>query len=85
MVRICMVAYTSYQTDSRVRREAEALVERGDPVDFICLGNGNEENPEFYHGVRLIKIHIDRYRGSDAKMYMASYLKFFLDNGLWGS
>jgi glycosyltransferase involved in cell wall biosynthesis len=73
-----MLAYTHYQTDSRVRREAEALVERGDKVDFICLDNGNEENPELYHGVRLIKIHIDRYRGSDAKMYMASYLKFFL-------
>ena len=78
MARVCMVAYTHYQTDSRVRREAEALVERGDTVDFICLDNGNEKNPEFYHGVRLLKVPIGRYRGSDATMYLASYLQFFL-------
>lgn len=78
MVRVCMVAYTHYQTDSRVRREAEALVERGDAVDFICLDDGNGKNPEFSQGVRLIKIPTGRYRGSDAKMYLVSYLQFFL-------
>lgn len=78
MARVCMVAYTHYPTDSRVRREAEALVERGDTVDFLCLGSKNDKNSELYNGVRLIKIYINRYRGSNAMMYMASYLQFFL-------
>jgi len=78
MARVCMVAYTNYQFDSRVRREAEALVQRGDTVDFICLEDENAENPEYHNGVRLIKISSKRYRGSDAKMYLTSYLYFFM-------
>jgi len=77
MVRVCMVAYTHYPTDSRVRREAEALIERGDTVDVICLGNKGEENPEYFNGVRMIKIEIGRYRGSNPITYLASYLQFF--------
>ncbi len=78
MARVCMVAYTHYQFDSRVRREAEALVQRGDSVDFICLEDDNGENPEYHNGVRLIKISSKRYRGSDARMYLTSYLYFFM-------
>jgi len=78
MAHICMIAYTHYPTDSRVRREAEALVERGDKVDFICLGSDNKNNYELYKGVQLIKIHINRYRGSNTLMYISSYLQFFL-------
>jgi len=78
MARVCMVAYTHYPTDSRVRREAEALIERGDTVDFICLGSENDKRSESYNGVRLIKIYINRYRGSNTIMYMSSYLQFFI-------
>lgn len=78
MARICMVAYTHYPGDTRIRREAEALVERGDTVDILCLKDENESNQDVYHGVGLIRIPVGRYRGSDAKMYLASYLRFFL-------
>jgi len=54
MVQICIVGYTHYQTDSRVRREADALVDRGEAVDLIRLVS-NDGVPEFYdarfHGV----------------------------------
>jgi glycosyltransferase involved in cell wall biosynthesis len=73
-----MVAYTHYPTDSRVRREAEALVERGDTVDFICLGNESDRKSELYNGVSLMKIYIPRYRGANTLMYIYSYLRFFL-------
>src|SRR5579864_860654 len=36
-LRICMVAYTFYETDSRVMRYAEALAERGDDVEVFAL------------------------------------------------
>ncbi len=78
MARVGMVAYTHYHTDSRVRREAEALAERGDSVDFICLGMRGEQKIEILGGVRLIKVIVGRYRGADAGMYVASYLGFFL-------
>jgi glycosyltransferase involved in cell wall biosynthesis len=77
MLRVCMVAYTHYPTDARVRREAEALIERGDTVDVICLGEKGELNPEYKNSVRMIKIFLPRYRGSNSGMYIASYLYFF--------
>ena len=77
MVRVCMVAYTDYPTDTRVRREAESLVERGDIVDVICLGHRDEANPEYKNGVKMIKISVPRYQGSKSGRYIASYLYFF--------
>jgi glycosyltransferase involved in cell wall biosynthesis len=35
--KVCMVAYTGYESDNRVRRYAETLVERGDQVDVIAI------------------------------------------------
>jgi hypothetical protein len=38
-----MVAYLYYPTDTTVRRQAEALVDRGDTVDVISLRKVGEE------------------------------------------
>ena len=38
-MRVCMLGYTFYETDSRVRQYAKALRERGDEVDFHRFGN----------------------------------------------
>ncbi len=35
--KVCMLVYSHYETDSRVRRYAEALARRGDHVDVIAL------------------------------------------------
>jgi glycosyltransferase involved in cell wall biosynthesis len=35
--RICMLAYSHYEGDARVRRYAESLAERGDHVDVLAL------------------------------------------------
>ena len=37
MKKICMVAYTYYLSDPRIRREAEDLAERGSGIDFKYL------------------------------------------------
>ncbi len=78
MTRICMIAYTHYPTDSRVRREAESLVARGDEVDFICLGEKKSSKQELFHGVHLEKINHSRYRGSSALSYLMAYFRFFV-------
>ena len=36
--RVCVLAYTFYESDSRVMRYAEALAARGDHVDVVALG-----------------------------------------------
>lgn len=77
MARICMVAFTHYATDTRVRGEAEALVDRGDTVEVICLRKNGEERVWTLNGVRLIQLSTGRYRGSSAMMYLVKYFLFF--------
>ena len=78
MVRVCMVAFAHYSTDSRVRREAEALVDRGDQVDVIGLRKNGEKKFCKLNGVCVYQISIGRYRGSSAFFYLLSYLLFFI-------
>ncbi len=40
--RICMVAYSNYDNDARIRRCAETLVKRGDLVDVVAITSGQE-------------------------------------------
>jgi glycosyltransferase involved in cell wall biosynthesis len=40
--KICMVTYSNYENDSRVRRYAESLAKRGDLVDVIAITNKND-------------------------------------------
>jgi glycosyltransferase involved in cell wall biosynthesis/peptidoglycan/xylan/chitin deacetylase (PgdA/CDA1 family) len=55
--KICMVAYTDYESDNRVRRYAESLVKRGDQVDVIALSCGNMPlGKEEISGVNVYRI-----------------------------
>jgi len=72
-----MVAYTRYTSDTRVRREAEALVNRGDVVDVICLREKGE-GIERFNGVGLFQVTMGRYRGSSGIKYLAKYFQFFV-------
>lgn len=55
-MRACMVAYTFYEGDNRVRRYAESLVRRGDSVDVISLSHPNHHNYDIIHGVKVYAI-----------------------------
>lgn len=77
-LRVCMIAYTFYAIDPRVRREAEALAKRGDLVDFICLQEGDQSAPRDYEGVRLYPLSVGRYQGQSTLLYLARYVSFFL-------
>lgn len=75
MARMLMIAYSTYICDGRVKRHAEALVERGDTVDVICLDPGQPMEPS---GVNILAVPIPRYRGRSRSRYVRSYLSFFL-------
>lgn len=74
MARFLMIAYTTYMHDGRVKRHAEALAERGDHVDVICLATG--EQP-ITNGVNVIGLPMQRYRGESKSAYLRSYTRFF--------
>ena len=74
MARFLLIAYTTYVHDGRVKRHAEALAERGDHVDVICLDSGHNG---VLQGVNVIGLQMPRYRGASRSSYMRSYLRFF--------
>jgi glycosyltransferase involved in cell wall biosynthesis len=56
-MKACMLAYTFYETDNRVRRYAEALSERGDSVEVISLKHDDSQPAEeVVNGVRVFRI-----------------------------
>ena len=63
MTRVCMVVYSTYPADPRVRREAEALAGEGASVDVICLQGEGERRLEEVRGVRVVRLPVARSRG----------------------
>src|SRR5437899_3927940 len=55
-LHVCMVAYTFYETDSRVIRYAESLVQRGDQVDVFSLGKAGAAAKEPMHVVNVTRL-----------------------------
>jgi len=55
--KICMVAYTPYESDNRVRRYAETLVKRGDQVDVIAISGADVKRLEKeINGVTIYRV-----------------------------
>lgn len=73
-----MVAYTYYESDPRVIREAEAAVDGGFEVDFLTLRRAGTSPTEVVRGVRVIRLNQARYRGGRRFRYLLEYMKFFL-------
>lgn len=76
--RICMLAYTNYRFDARVRREAETLAAHG--YDVLCLTTRNSAERACFelNGVRIRELGVPKYRGKSTIAYLASYLHFLL-------
>lgn len=75
-LRIAAVAYTHYESDPRVRREAEALSGRGDEVTVFALRRPDTPAEEVVRGVRVVRLDLPRYRGGQALAYAWSYTAF---------
>jgi glycosyltransferase involved in cell wall biosynthesis len=76
--RVCMIAYTSYLTDGRVRLEAESLVQWGYEVYFLVLKTGSKPRSFVTCGVNIIELNVRKYRGRSKIRYLISYLQFLL-------
>ncbi len=78
-MRVCMVAYTFYEKDSRVRRYAELLVKRGHRVDALALlWEGQSKRKDVINGVRVFRIQ-RRIKNENTKLaYLRKLLLFFL-------
>jgi glycosyltransferase involved in cell wall biosynthesis len=75
---ILMVAYTYYESDPRVIREAEAAVDGGFDVDFMALRRPGTPSIEVIRGVNVLRLNQSRYRGGGRLRYVTEYIKFFI-------
>ena len=61
---ILMIAYTNYEIDPRVIREAQAAANAGFEVDFLALRRPGEPPLENLRGVTVYHLAQSRYRGA---------------------
>lgn len=61
--KICMLAYSNYDNDGRIRRYAETLMRRGDKVDVIAISNKASFKSE--EEVNGITVHRVQYRDNN--------------------
>lgn len=55
-MRVCMLAYSFYESDMRILRYAKALAERGDVVDVISLRREGALPSEVLNGVNVCRV-----------------------------
>jgi glycosyltransferase involved in cell wall biosynthesis len=82
--KICMLAYTLYESDNRVRRYAEALARRGDQVDVIALSGGQTPlGSEDISGVTLHRVQRRDFDERGKWTYAWRLLRFVLTSSVF--
>ena len=76
-----MLVHSYYDEDPRVRREAEALVARGRPVDVFGLRRPDDPPDGELAGVQVIRIDVQRHQGAGLVTYLREYVSFMLRAG----
>lgn len=76
--KICMIAYTQYEFDGRVRRYAETLAQRGDLVDVIALRLEDSEVDLELNGVTIHQVFKRDYKESSPWTYVLRHLRFLV-------
>ncbi|HEX3570409.1 MAG TPA: glycosyltransferase [Acidobacteriaceae bacterium] len=75
--RICMVAYSGYETDGRIRRYAEALARRGDMVDVIALdGLSSGQKITTLNGVTIYHVQRRDHNEAGEWSYVSRMVRF---------
>jgi glycosyltransferase involved in cell wall biosynthesis len=76
-MKACMVAYSFYEKDNRVRRYAETLAKRGDQVDVLALRAEGQSPVETVDGVRVYRIQRRRVSEKGRFSYLFKLVLFF--------
>ncbi|MFZ1519516.1 MAG: glycosyltransferase family 4 protein [Ignavibacteriaceae bacterium] len=87
LTKVLMIVYSHLPQDPRVRREANALKEKGYEVDIICLKRKHQSTFEIIDGINLFRLNVEKSRSSKSR-YIILYLTFFFKafikvNRLW--
>lgn len=84
-MNVCMISHSFYDYDGRVRRAAEALTEREDDVDVICLRGRDGEKRCVVNGVTVYSPKRRSQNERQVTDYVFSLLGFFLSSAYWAT
>lgn len=74
-----MVVHAHYPArETRVQRQAQALIAAGHPVDVICLRDDDEPPRSEVDGVRVIRLPVRRHKDHGLAVQLLEYLAFFV-------
>jgi glycosyltransferase involved in cell wall biosynthesis len=77
-MKICMLAYSFYETDARINQYARALVERGDTVDVIALRQPGQPAHSVLDGVNVFRVQTRMINERGPLTYLFRILRFLL-------
>ena len=81
-MRACMVVYSFYETDNRVRRYAETLAKLGHRVDVLAIRKKGQAAREVIEGVNVHRIQ-RRIRNEKTRTMYLGKLFLFLLRSMW--
>ena len=74
-----MVVHAYYPLgETRVEREAHALIDQGYEVDVICLKVSGDLSNETINGVGIHRLPVSRHKKSGRFIQLLEYLAFFI-------
>ena len=82
-IKACMVAYTFYEGDGRVRRYAETLAKRGDHVDVAALRRKGQASYEMINGVNVYRIQKRILNEKGKLSYLYRLVKFLFISSIF--
>jgi glycosyltransferase involved in cell wall biosynthesis len=75
-MRVCMLAYSFYESDSRIQQYTRALIGRGDEVDVIALRKPGSPEVECLAGVNVSRIQFREVNEQGRLSYLVRILRF---------
>lgn len=78
MKKICIIRHYYYIRDPRVRKEAEALIDKECEVDVICLKDIGEKSKNSINGVNIYRLPLRHRRGNIIRYIFEYTLSFML-------
>jgi glycosyltransferase involved in cell wall biosynthesis len=77
-MRVCMLAYSFYESDMRILRYAKTLSERGDVVDVIALAREGSPGVEVLNGVSIFRIQTRKRNEQSSFDYFYRVMRFII-------
>src|SRR2546427_7016109 len=75
-VRVCMLGYAFYESDTRIMQYATALAKRGNTVDVIALRREGQPFHEVLNGVNVFRIQLRTVNEQKHLVYLYRIIRF---------